>query len=166
VPGWTGDPNSRGEGLLVLANGHLLVVKEKEPSLFVEFGPRGDAPAGLTADLLDTSELGALPERATFVPLAVWSLDDAGVDDVSDVAATAEGRVYLLSEDSRRIVEIALPLDRRGGEAAALRSFKLPKRAGHPEGLMIVDGSRPLVASDDKEAGENLFLFESLPDDD
>jgi uncharacterized protein YjiK len=165
VPGWTDDPNSRGEGLLVLGNGHLVVVKEKDPSLLVEFGPEGDEPAGVTVDLLDTSEQVALPERATFVPLAVWTLDRARVEDVSDVAATADGRLYLLSEDSKRIVEVELPLDREGGAAVALGSFKL-KGAAHPEGLVLLDGSVPLVASDEKDEDENLFLYEPLPDGD
>lgn len=41
---WDDEPNSRGEGLVLGDGGHLLVLKEKHPSLIVEFGPPGDDP--------------------------------------------------------------------------------------------------------------------------
>ena len=42
---WAEDENARGEGLLLMQRGHLLVAKQKEPVCLIEFGPPGDAPS-------------------------------------------------------------------------------------------------------------------------
>jgi hypothetical protein len=42
---WGADDNARGEGLLLMARGHMLVAKQKDPVCLIEFGPAGDAPA-------------------------------------------------------------------------------------------------------------------------
>ncbi|MEO7320753.1 MAG: hypothetical protein ABIW02_03840, partial [Nitrosospira sp.] len=47
---WKAHPNSRGEGMILMKRGHVLVLKEKQPSMLVEFGPAGDAPAGYGPD--------------------------------------------------------------------------------------------------------------------
>jgi hypothetical protein len=36
---WHADDNARGEGLLMLRNGHLLVAKQREKPRPIEFGP-------------------------------------------------------------------------------------------------------------------------------
>ena len=47
---WKAQPNSRGEGMLLMKKGHVLVLKEKKPSLLIEFGPEGDQPVGYGPD--------------------------------------------------------------------------------------------------------------------
>lgn len=37
---WKNEPNSRGEGMILMRGGHVLVLKEKRPSLLIEFGPK------------------------------------------------------------------------------------------------------------------------------
>jgi hypothetical protein len=37
---WSDPKGSRGEGVVLLAGGHLLVAKEKKPAAFIEFGPQ------------------------------------------------------------------------------------------------------------------------------
>ena len=44
------DPSSRGEGLVLLRGGRLLVAKEKRPRALVEFAPVGSSARGLSAD--------------------------------------------------------------------------------------------------------------------
>ena len=42
------DPNgSRGEGMVLLPGGHLLVAKEKKPAALIEFGPPNSQSRGL-----------------------------------------------------------------------------------------------------------------------
>jgi hypothetical protein len=36
---WSDPKGSRGEGMVLLPGGHLLVAKEKQPAAFIEFGP-------------------------------------------------------------------------------------------------------------------------------
>jgi hypothetical protein len=43
---WNARANSRGEGMILMKRGHVLILKEKDPSLLVEFGPAGDLPMG------------------------------------------------------------------------------------------------------------------------
>jgi len=49
-PAWRREPNSRGEGLLLLRRGHVLIAKERDTACLIEFGPPGDRPIGVTAD--------------------------------------------------------------------------------------------------------------------
>ena len=46
---WDEADGSRGEGAVFLANGHLLIAKEKDPPALIEFGPAGEAAAGFRA---------------------------------------------------------------------------------------------------------------------
>ena len=43
-PAWRREPNSRGEGLLLLRRGHVLIAKERDAPCLIEFGPPGDRP--------------------------------------------------------------------------------------------------------------------------
>ncbi len=44
-PAWRREPNSRGEGLLLLRRGHVLIAKERDAACLIEFGPPGDRPS-------------------------------------------------------------------------------------------------------------------------
>jgi hypothetical protein len=60
---WIDTEGSQGEGAAFMANGHLLIAKEKDPAAFIEFGPEGDEATGFGAD-------SALPGGAR------WPTDD------------------------------------------------------------------------------------------
>lgn len=159
VPGWGSIENSRGEGLLLLANGHLLVAKEKGPPLLIEFGPAGDVATGVTAALLHVERFPMPSDDAAFVPLAVWSLQLTGLGDVSDLGATQQA-LFLLSDQSRAIVEVLLPLE-PGREVVLGRSRKLPKEVAKAEGLTILGNGYAVVASDEKKKKrESLFVLQ------
>jgi len=44
---WSDPKGSRGEGMVLLPGGHLLVAKEKKPAAFIEFGPPLSRSRGL-----------------------------------------------------------------------------------------------------------------------
>jgi hypothetical protein len=44
---WSDPKGSRGEGMVLLPGGHLLVAKEKKPAALIEFGPSGSQSRGL-----------------------------------------------------------------------------------------------------------------------
>ncbi len=161
VPGWDRDENSRGEGLLLLANGHFLLVKEKRPPLLIELGPAGKPAGGVDIDLLREGTLTVPTPGATFSPLAVWRFDEDTLRDVSDIAVSSSGRLYVLSDEERAIAELQLPLV-PGTELVVSRTWKLPKRITKPEGFVVLDGEIPVVVSDAGQGEENLFVLEPL----
>ena len=77
---WANDPNSRGEGLILLRDGRLLVVKEKHPAALMEFGPAGtpSRTASTATSSFRSTRLDAAPggQRARYDALATWLLDD------------------------------------------------------------------------------------------
>lgn len=168
---WAQDKNARGEALLLLRGGHILVAKQKEPVQFIEFGPRGADPHGLDASrFLDLDESFDHPSEpfVEFEPLASWGLPGEDRDELETVndLAIAEGSLYAVS---RKAGVIAL-LDARAApdedSISIERCWRIPDAVAHPEGLVIRDGALPIVADDmdaEEDVGEpNIFLLESL----
>jgi len=161
--GFAEDENSKGEGLLLLRNGHLLVVKEKKPPLLIEFGPRGSSAQGITPDLFDPATFPIpSPDASVFVPLQSWAVDPtAGLKDLSDIAVYG-AELYLVSDKGGCLVQIDSTLPRDGGTASVLDRWALPKRIKKPEGLLMFEGRRALVAIDHDKDKPNLFVLEPL----
>ena len=70
---WKDQPNSRGEGMLLMKKGHVLVLKEKRPSMLIEFGPEGDQPMGYGPDTFlepDEAFAGLAGNRGVGEPVA------------------------------------------------------------------------------------------------
>jgi uncharacterized protein YjiK len=165
---WDADENALGEGLLLLRNGHLFVVKEDKPRQLLEFGRPGEQAQGLHRDLLVT-DTGRFPgpeaRSATFSMLAAWDLGGEALErvgDLSDVTVGPDGRVYLLSDESRCIARLQPVVPPESGVVAVDRIWDLPERLHQPEGLVITAGWDVLVATDHKEQRENLFLLDGL----
>jgi hypothetical protein len=163
---WDADTNERAEGLVLLKNGHLLVAKEKEPPLLLEFGPGGDRAMGVRGDLLFDS-LGEYPlgeePHTTFELLTTWRLaDDAVIADISDMAAGPDDHLYLLSDESRCIARIQA--NGSGGDStiSLAEVWELPEEMQQPEGLVILKDMVPVIAIDREEQEENLFVMEPL----
>ena len=77
---WSDPKGSRGEGMVLLPGGHLLVAKEKKPAALIEFGPpdsrsRGLVRGGALADgerwPIEKGIIGSLLSRAGF-PIRHW----------------------------------------------------------------------------------------------
>jgi uncharacterized protein YjiK len=165
---WDADENALGEGVLLLRNGHLFVVKEEKPRQLLEFGLPGEAAQGLHGDLL-IADAGRFPtpaaSTATFHMLSAWDLGGealARVGDLSDVTIGPDGRVYLLSDESRCIARLQDRVPPESGTVEVDRIWGLPDRLHQPEGIVITASWEVLVATDHKERRENLFLLDGL----
>lgn len=164
---WDAEPSSRGEGLLLLRRGHLLVAKEKDPAGLVELGPSGHRAYGVGPDTLLGAEGFELPTEGRLHALAWWPLPDgSGLADVSELAIDGHGGVWLLSDQSAVVARLALPLE--PGAVAVVSGLRgLPKKArtiGKPEGLVVLPDGRFLVAGDRAQTGRALLrLAPSAP---
>ena len=161
-------PNSQGEGLVLLRNGHVLIAKEKDPPVLMEYGPGGERPEGVVPDLLfATSEDFPLPAepRTKFNLLTVWRLaGSAGsaIKDISDIAVGPDEGLYLLSDESGCIAQLERTLDPRQENLEVASLWTLPSEIVQPEGLVVTGDRTPLVAIDSSERANNLFVLSSL----
>ena len=167
---WEDEPNSRGEGLVLSASGHLLVLKEKRPSLIVEFGPPWDAPVGFdhTARLAGEAIEFSLPDghESVFVPLARWEFKSKVRDlitDMSELTVGPDGFLYVVSGEARVLARILGDLDPDDDSKLTIDlAWKVPKRVENPEGLVSVSPFAFLIASD-QQGDENLFYLSANP---
>ena len=160
---WLGDRSSRGESLLLTGQGHLIVVKEKDPTAILEFGPAGDAPVGWCRG---RPTVAPAVGDATLTVLATWwlSKDLIGqLPDVSDATVGPDGRLYLLSDQGSAIARMPDSLEPGGGTVDAVAVWRIAGRPENPEGLVILDDGTPLVALDTKAPRQNLLRLDPLP---
>jgi hypothetical protein len=137
--------NSGGEGLALLPGGHLLVALEKHPPLLLELGPEGDEPCGVSAKTLSD---GVVPATSQLVLLALWTVDlPTSTGDISDLAVTEDGALYLLSGQGGLVARLRLPLTAHA-PAATQEVRRLPHAIRAAEGLVVFEPGVMLVASD------------------
>ena len=183
---WKEQPNSRGEGMLLMKKGHVLVLKEKKPSMLIEFGPEGDAPMGYGSDTFlapDEAFAGlagssgepvyranrsAEPAPRALVALKAWEFSDRLHElapDASEITLAPDGRVYLLSQEGAMLIRLEKTLkpdeNKVGMEHGAY--WRLPDGMDKAEGLVIDDGMHPWVGIDIKQTNRlNLFRLSPL----
>ena len=166
---WLAKPRSRGEGLVLLRNGHLLVIKEKQPKRLLEFGPKGAPAQGISpSTVLRRHEQFPMPvatTRVEFELLKQWKFTHAAeeeIGDLSDAAVGPDGRIYLLSDQSRLIarIEERLGLDEEQVGLDAL--WGLDQEMDKPEGLTITHNWNPIVAVDKHKQKNNLYILHNL----
>jgi uncharacterized protein YjiK len=156
------DATSSGEGLVPLQEGRLLVAQEKRPPLLVEFGLRGAEPAGISAGSFARPDSLWDCRSDRLQALAAWRLH--GLEDISALAV-ADGVLYCLSDQSRRVVAVELPLDpgSRRAEVADRWDLKVPERSGEPEGKpegLVVNAEGTFIVGLDTRAPEaNLCWY-------
>jgi hypothetical protein len=160
---WSDPDGSRGEGVLLLADGHLLVAKEKKPSALIEFGPPGSRPRGLPKRTPTAAQPWPVrPGAHRYVALAVWQ-PDASLrticKDFSDLDLGPDGRLYVLSDKSASIARLGT-LARGGGVVSAEASWTIRGLKGKPEGLAFAPDGRAVVGMDTKKARRNLAVLE------
>ncbi len=159
---WSNEPNSRGEGMVLLRRGHVLLLKEKKPALIIEFGPLGETPMGWSADsLLGDGQEFMTPASHVLVALKVWELADslaAIADDGSELAVGPDRRLYMLSQKSALLIRLESTLRPDEDKVHASALWQLPHDFEHAEGLAIDGGMHPWVAVDNHETDRpNLF---------
>jgi hypothetical protein len=160
------DASSRGEGLVLLRGGRLLVAQEKRPRALIEFGPIGAEPKGLSSDeLLGIGESWDAPSgRVEFVPLSMWKLKSAAkkaLDDLSAIGTDSQGNLWLLSDKSQRVGRLGLdtPLAPDDEEVRDLDEiWNLPEGAAKPEGIAAVGDGRVLVVLDTPSTSGNGMI--------
>ncbi len=134
------DAGSGGESLVIAPDGQVLVVREKRPVRLV----------------------GAVVADDGLSTFGMWPLDDEAselLEDVSDAALGPDGRLYLLSDQSRRLARLAPGIPPSGYPVGVEGSWRLPKRLDKPEGLTFLPDGRAVVATDTKGKGPNLFIL-------
>lgn len=167
------DPSSRGEGMVLLRGGRLLVAKERKPRALVEFGPSGSRAQGLSrTDFLDPGEPWAAPDgEARYHALAVWKLRDAAkkaLGDISSLAVGPDRSLWMLSDKSACLARLSMdhPLPRAGGEIRHVDElYRLPADVAQPEGIAALDTNLVLLAMDTAEPRDNGLLL-TRPDTD
>lgn len=87
----------------------------------------------------------------------MWELD--GIGDLSDLAVH-DGRLYVLSDQSRSVVAVDLPLAASATKAVAdeVWDLDLSKRL-KPEGLEILPDGTFIVGIDTRKPEKNLYWF-------
>jgi hypothetical protein len=165
---WEADPNSRGEGMVLLKRGHLLLLKEKHPSLLVEFGPSGEMAMGFGPEsILAPGEVFAFHTAGSLAALKVWSFASslvAQAHDGSDLALGPDHRLYLLSDESRSLVRLEAHLKPEESKLRGSAFWKLPRELKKPEGLAIDKAMHPWVVVDQKQADRPaLFRLSPIP---
>ena len=163
---WADPKGSHTEGVVLLRDGHLLVVKEKDPAALVEFGPAGRAPRGFGPDQwLPAGEAFAVGEGSVELrALAAWFPDRAlqkACPDLSDAAASPT-HLVLLSDKGRSVAVVpACPPagDPFAGEFRAEVAFRVKGLPDKPEGLAVLPGGDVLIACDLPSAAmDNLVV--------
>ncbi len=161
--GWLGDSSSRGESLVLTQNGHVLVVKEKNPPAILEFGPAGDAPVGWTRGVHPAPPA---PGQSRLTVLATWWLSDGmqrELPDISDAAVGPDGRIYLLSDQGSAIARMPDVLDPSGGTVEPTATWRIAGSPEKAEGLVVLADGTPLIGLDTKAQRGNLLRLDPLP---
>ena len=161
---WADPKGSRGEGMVLLRGGHLLVAKEKKPAALIEFGPPLSRSRGLVRGgvLADGERWPIKKGHHRFVALAIWHPDKTlalTCADFSDLEIGPDGCLYLLSDQSATIAQLD-HLQAGGGTAALLDVWRLGDLDGKPEGLAFTAEGRAIVGLDTRKPRRNLVLLE------
>ena len=161
---WSDPKGSRGEGMVLLPGGHLLIAKEKKPAALIEFGPPDSRSLGLVRGgaLADGERWPIEKGFHRFVALASWLPDKTLAKtcaDFSDLEIGPDGCLYLLSDKSSTIARLA-DLSAGGGDAALLDAWRLGDLDGKPEGLAFAAQGHAIVGLDTRKPRRNLVLLE------
>lgn len=148
---WDRDENSRGEALLPLADGHVLVVKEKSPVVAIECGP-GDRTSW---DRAIAADAWAAPEGHE-LPMIHWSDVDNAPRDISDCTLT-DGRIVAVSDRDACLVV----LEHDDESFAAGAPLYLDKKISKPEGLAVTAAGEWFLAMDSRDTSGSLVRIEA-----
>jgi hypothetical protein len=169
---WADPEGSHAEGVVLLKDGHLLIVKEKDPAALLEFGPAGAVARGFGGDRwLDAGqpwwEDGDTPEveDLSLVLLAAWHPTErmrAACPDLSDADVGPAGNLILLSDQgsSLAVVPAGSPApDPFAGSFEATVVWRVSGLADKPEGIIVLPNLDVLVACDKRKPKKNLFVI-------
>lgn len=154
--------NALGEGMVLLGNGRVLVVKERESAAIVEFAPEGELARGYEPSYrLRQGAIFPLPlKRQVFVPLAHWQIPSKFRGcDLSEIQTDAGGRLYVLSQ-SCRFIGLVGSLEVNAKEFRLQKTWALPSELRRVESFVVLPDERFVVASDHKSRSvDNVFVL-------
>ena len=159
---WSDPKGSRGEGMVLLPGGHLLVAKEKKPAALIEFGPPHSRSLGLARGgaLADGERWPIEKGFHRFIALAIWLPDKTLAKTCADFRTEMAGWLpYLLSDKSSAIARLG-DLSAGGGTAALLDAWRLGDLGGKPEGLAFAAEGHAIIGLDTRKPRQNLVLLE------
>jgi hypothetical protein len=161
------------EGFIILPNGHILAVKEKNPPLLLEFAPQGEKASGvkINGPLINPLDVrqsdlnsginwpGQPDNKFVYHAKKTWSpASDYPVGlDISELTYTDRGDLALLSDRLQTIFVLGSELSLTERTFKIKEKFALPVTIEKPEGLLFTPGSRVLIAADLKDLKPNLF---------
>ena len=152
---WADPKGSHTEGVVLLRDGHLLVVKEKDPPALVEFGPAGQEPRGFGPNQwLPAGEAFSAGEGTVeLTALAAWFPDRALQKACPDLSDAGAGPTHLvLLSDKGQAVAVVPPCAPAGdpfsGEFQAEVVFRVRGLPDKPEGLAVLPSGDVLIACD------------------
>ena len=155
------DDSLSSEGFLLLKNGHVLIAKEKSPSVLAEFAPSGSFSIGVDPDTLlpngEKFEFNSSGERTNLVIVNEWQIAGYGKCDISDLASDRHGSIFVLSENCGTVLKLD-QLKINDPIVVASKKWRLPKVIKHPEGLSIDSQDRFWIANDVKDQSDNVFI--------
>lgn len=170
--GWDRDLNAQAEGLTPLSNGHILVVKEKDPLRIIEFAPNGAKASGYKAGLsLERGGVFPLPSSAgdiEYVPVAVWEPKgdlESLIEDASGLNVGPDEELFLLSDQRGMIGRIGKTLKPGKSKIKIAQLWSLPSELKQPEALAFGLDGQVIVAIDTKKTDRaNFFVLKgSVP---
>jgi hypothetical protein len=169
---WRDPDGSHAEGVVLLSDGHLLIVKEKDPSALLEFGPAGDRARGFGQDTWLAAGQPwwqggstASAQEVSLVLLAAWEPTAemlAACPDLSDATVGPAGNLVLLSDQGRciAVVPAGVPApDAFAGSFEAIAVWRLSGIGDKPEGIVMLPTLDVLVACDRRKPKKNLFVI-------
>jgi hypothetical protein len=161
---WSHPKGSRGEGMVLLPGGHLLIAKEKKPAALIEFGPPHSRSRGLArGGAVAAGKRWPIKKgQHRFVALAIWLPDNKLAKtcvDFSDLEIAPDGYLYLLSDKSSTIARLD-DLPAGGGTVALRDAWRLGDLNGKAEGLAFTRQGRAIVGLDTRKPRRNLVLLE------
>ncbi len=165
--------NAKGEGVILLKQGHFIVAKESDPPALVEFGPAGHEALGLSSQTLlapgeafvlpqspaQDSPLAAAVTRFDYRPLHVWSYEGRAGHakcDISDLAVSPSGLLFLLSQSCGQL-KLLQGLATSHSKLDVLASYNVSREVRNPEAIVALSDTEVIVASDTKKSGANVF---------
>lgn len=169
LPGFEENANAGPEGMLPLSNGHVLIVKEKNPLRVMEFAPTGSKAEGYRPEL-SIEKKGIFPFAKdgglSLKHVHTWHFSPENeelFEDSSGLNADGKGTLYLLGDQQNLIGRIGKNLKTNKEKLKLSQLWSIPSELKQPEGMVVDDENRPIIAIDQKKTkNPNLFLLSPL----